>query len=105
MYFPKRASFAILKDPYFQRIKIMNIYKEIEKLTDFQLDRLKILLDQLPLFEIIEKSEHRLVVRQEAQNCVSMKELIKEWEMIEEKDGLITFLKKTERTYEETLYS
>jgi len=85
----------------------MNAYKEIEKLNDFQLQQLKQVLDELPLFEIVDRTESKLVVRQEAKNCISMKELIKNWEMVDEQDNLITFRKidASERTYEDTLYN
>lgn len=84
----------------------MNAYKEIEKISDFQLTQLKKVLDELPLFEVVERTQDKLVVRQEAKNCISMKELIRDWEMIKDNDGLILFLRKdsSERTYEERKY-
>jgi hypothetical protein len=85
----------------------MNAYKEIEKITDFQLQQLKIILDQLPLFEIVDRTATKLIVRQEAKNCISMKELIKDWEMVSEDDsGLITFHKvsASDKTYEDRLH-
>jgi len=71
----------------------MNAYKEIEKLNDFQLQQLKKILDELPLFEIVEQTEDSLVLREESKKCMSMKEITKNWEMIEEKDGLVFFRK------------
>ena len=65
----------------------MNAYKEIEKITDFQLQQLKMILDNLSLFEIVDRTANKLVVRQEAKNCISMKELIKDWEMVSEDDA------------------
>jgi len=84
----------------------MNAYKEIEKINDFQLQQLKKILDDLPLFEIVDRTENKMVVRQEAKNCISMKELIKNWEMVEEQDDLITFrrVSDSERTYEDQLH-
>ena len=63
------------------------------KNTDFQNQQLKAILDELKLFEIIEKTETKLVVRKEAKNCVSMKELIDNWEMVGEKEDQIIFEK------------
>ena len=85
----------------------MNAYKEIEKIVDFQMHHLKKILDELPIYEIVERTENKLVVRQEAKNCISMQELIKNWEMVEEAAGLITFQKMndSEKTYEDRLYS
>jgi len=85
----------------------MNAYKEIEKLTDFHQQQLKQILDDLPLFEIVDRTPTKLVVRQEAKNCISMKELIKNWEMDEEQEGIITFRKisDSERTHEDTMYN
>lgn len=85
----------------------MNAYKEIEKINDFQLQQLKKILDELPLFEIVDRTESKLVVRQEAKNCISMQDLIKNWEMVEEQDDLITFRKisDSERTYEDRLHN
>ncbi len=84
----------------------MNVYKEIEKINDFQLQQLKKILDELPLFEIVEKTDSKLIVRQEAKNCISMKDLLRNWEMIREEDGLIVFRKisDAERTYEDRIY-
>jgi len=84
----------------------MNAYKEIEKLTDFHQQQLKQILDDLPLFEIVDRTKTKLVVRQESKNCISMKELIKNWEMVEEDEGLITFnrIKDSDRTHEDGMY-
>lgn len=84
-----------------------NAYKDIETITDFHQQQLKQLLDDLPLFEIVDRTADRLVVRQEAKNCISMKELIKNWEMVEEADNLITFKKiqDEDRTYEDRLHN
>ncbi len=85
----------------------MNAYKEIERLSEFQMTQLKKMLDELPLFEIVERTPTKLVVRQEAKNCISMKELLRDWEMVKDnKDGLIIFLKKesSDRTYEDMKY-
>jgi len=71
----------------------VNVYKEVEKLTDFHLQQLKSILDKLPLFEIVDQTSTKLVVRQEAKHCISMKELISNWEMVSEEDDLITFCK------------
>lgn len=83
-----------------------NAYKDIETITDFHQQQLKQLLDDLPLFEIVDRTTDKLVVRQEAKNCISMKELIKNWEMVEEEDNLITFrrVRDEDRTYEDKLH-
>jgi len=73
--------------------KEMNIYKEIEKINDFQLQQLKIILDTLPLYEVVEKTDTKLTVRQKAKNCISMQELIADWVMVDEDDDLIVFQK------------
>jgi len=78
----------------------MNAYKELEKINNFQLQELKRILDELPLFEIVERKDNALVVRQEAKNCISMKELIGSWEMVKEKDDLIYFVKVKEEQKE-----
>lgn len=72
----------------------MNAYKEIEKLSDFHLSQLKKMLDELPIYEIVERTETKLIVRQKAKNCISMKELLRDWEMVKDNDGLIIFLRK-----------
>jgi len=85
----------------------MNVYKELEKITDFQLQQLKQIMDDLPIFEIVDRTADKLVVRQEAKNSISMKELIKNWEMVEEQDDLITFrrVRDEDRTYEDRLHN
>jgi len=70
-----------------------NAYKDLETISEFNLQKLKQLLDTLPLFEIVERTEDRLVVRQNAKNCISMQDLIKTWEMEDEHDDLVTFRK------------
>ena len=70
-----------------------NAYKDLETISEFNLQKLKQLLDTLPLFEIVERTENRLVVRQNAKNCISMQDLIKTWEMEDEHDDLVTFRK------------
>jgi len=85
----------------------MNIYKEIEKLTEFHQQQLKQILDALPLFEVVDRTPHKLVVRQESRNCISMKDLLKNWEMVEEDDGLIIFSKisDSDKTHDDNKYN
>jgi len=83
-----------------------NAYKDIEKLVEFHQQKLKQVLDELPLYEIVSRTKDTLVVRQNAKNCISMKELIKNWEMVEEEDELISFrrIHDEDKTYEDRLH-
>ena len=84
----------------------MNAYKEIEKISEFQKQEIKRILDDLPLFEIVEQTSSTLSVREEAKNCISMKDLLRNWELIKEDNGIILFHKRLDAdiTYEERLH-